>query len=86
MENKNLPSNRDDARTARLILIGPLGNYIYERCTKTDYDRQVEAVQRLKDGGMEHGHVKMSSKNGGKIHTDRGDAIYTQQNDGDYKW
>ena len=86
MANTNLPSNRDDARTARLILMGPLGNFIFERCTKTDFDRQAENILEMKRNGMEHGHAKMSSNHGGKIHTDICDASYTQQNDGDYTW
>jgi len=86
MSNNNVPAKQDDARTARLFLIGPVGNLIYELCTKTDYDRQVEAVQKMRESGMEHGHVRMSSKHRGKIHTEKGDVIVTEQNDGEYVW
>jgi len=66
--------------------LGPVGNYIYERCTKTDFDRQVESIQKMRDNGMIHGHVRMSSKHGKKIHTKYGNAIATEQNDGEYRW
>jgi hypothetical protein len=86
MPNNNVPAGRDDGRIARLILMGPVGNYIYERCTKTDFDRQAEAIQRMRDNGMEHGEAEMSSKHKRKIHTDKGDFIITEQNDGVYRW
>ena len=77
---------RDYARITRLILIGPVGNWIYDRLSKTDYERQVEAVQKMREEGMEHGHVKMSSKHRGKIFTKYGDASLGQQHDGEYTW
>ena len=86
MENTNLPEKKDDNRTTRLILMGPVGNFFYELFTKTDYDRQEEAMRRLKDGGMEHCDVKMSSKHGGEIHTDTSEIIYRQQHDSEFKW
>ena len=76
----------DNSRTARLIMIGPVGNWIYERLAKTDYDRQADAILRMKKEGMEHGQVKMSSKHRGKIFTSQGNAGYTEQHDGEYKW
>jgi len=86
MSNNNVPATRDDARIARLIFTGPVGNWIYELCTKTDFDRQADAIQRMRENGMEHGQVKMSSKRRGRIRTDQGDVIVTEQNDGEYVW
>jgi len=86
MSSENLPANRDNDRLLRTIFLGPIGNWIYEQVTKTDYDRQVEAVQKLKDGGMKHGHVKMTSTRGGKITTEVGDISCKQKHVGEYRW
>ena len=86
MSNNNLPVKKDNGRLIRTIFTGPVGNWIYERCTKTDFERQVDAVQRMKDNGMEHGEVEMSSKHRRKIRTDKGDFIVTKENNGKYRW
>jgi len=86
MTNENLPVKTDNNRIARTILFGPLGNFIYEQIKKTDYDRQAEAVLKLKEGGMEHGHVKMISNREGKLITKDGDVCYKQNHEGEYRW
>ena len=86
MSNTNLPAKKDNSRLIRQIIVGPVGNWLYELLTKTDYDRQVEAIYKLRRQGMEHGRVKMSSTRGGKIHTEKGDIIYRQQHDIDCNW
>jgi len=86
MSKENLPSKRNNDKITRTILYGPIGNWIIEQITKTDYDRQVEAVQKLRDGGMTHGHVKMTSTRGGKIILEKGDVRYKQEHVGEYKW
>jgi hypothetical protein len=45
------------------------GNYLYERRTKTDFERRAEAIRRLNDNGMNHWHIKMNGKYGKKINT-----------------
>jgi hypothetical protein len=86
MSGKKIPAKQDNARIARIVFLGPLGNLIYESFTMSDYDRQVRAIKKMRDNGMEHGHVKMESKRGGKITTSNGDVSYTQQHSGEYKW
>ena len=86
MSNKNTPAKRDNARIARLIFVGPVGNWAYAQLTKSDYDRQVAAIQKLKDNGMEHGHVKLISKRKAEIRIKHVNAKYRQQHDGEYSW
>jgi len=86
MAHKNVPAKQDDGRTARIILMGPVGNWIYEYFTKTDFDRQRETVEKMRANGMKHGQVKFSSKHGGKISTEKGQVGYEEQNDGEYQW
>ena len=86
MSKENLPVKIDNERIVRTVLYGPIGNWIIEQITKTDYDRQVEAVQKLRENGMTHGHVKMTSNRGGKITTGKGDVSYRQKHVGEYRW
>ena len=84
MSDKDLSVKSDNARLARLILLGPVGNYIYEYFTKTDYERQVEALQRMKEKGLDCTTVKMSSKHEKIIRTKNGEIVINSQNDGEY--
>jgi len=91
MSQKYVPAKTDiakeeDARMARIILMGPVGNWIYECCTKTDFDRHRETVEKMRRNGMKHGRVKLSSKHGGKISTEKGEIGYEEQNEGEYEW
>jgi len=69
-------------RDTRIILYGPVGNWIYEQVTKTDFDRQMDTVKKMKENGMEHGKADLTSKREVII----GDNTYTQQHDGKYTW
>jgi len=86
MSKGNLPAKRDNDKIIRTILYGPIGEWIHEQVTKTDYDRQVEAVLKMKKNGMDHGHVKLTSTREGTIKTGKGDIIYKQAHEGVYTW
>jgi len=86
MSKKNLPEKKNDDKIVFSILFGPIGNLIREQVTKTDYDRQVDAIQKMRKNGIEHGHVKLKSTRRGKITTQNGDAGYEQTHEGEYRW
>jgi len=71
MEKENMLAKREKDRAVRTILYGPIGNWIFEQVTKTDYERQVDAIQKMRENGMEHGHVKLKSTRRGKIRTQK---------------
>jgi len=77
---------KDNARTARLIFMGPVGNWIYERCTKTDFERQVEAQERMREKGLNCKKIKMSSKHQKIIRGKTGEIMINEQNDGEYDY
>lgn len=86
MSNKSLTAKEDNERLLRTIFLGPVGNYIYEQLTMSDYDRQERAIRRMRESGMEHGHVKMTSSREGKIITKCGGVAYKQKHKGEYTW
>jgi hypothetical protein len=76
MVNKNVPAKRDNSRNAP-------GLFSFSR---SDFGRQAKTIQRLRDGGMQHGHVKMSSKHEMIIRVKDVEFKLTTQNNGKYRW
>jgi len=78
MSNRNVPAKRGQK--------SPLVTGVLDFFTRTDFDRQGKTVQRLRDGGMQHGHTKMTSKHEIKIQTKTGTVTFTKKNTGEYRW
>ena len=76
MANRNVPAKKDNGRNTP-------GLFSF---SKSDFGRQTKAVQKLRDGGMEHGHVKMSSRHEVIIRVKDVEIKLTTQNDGKYRW
>ena len=76
MANRNVPAKKDNGRNTP-------GLFSF---SKSDFGRQAKTVQRLRDGGMEHGHVNMSSMHEMKIRVKDVEFTFTTHNKGKYKW
>ena len=76
MANRNVPAKKDNGRN------NP-GLFSF---SKSDFGHQAKTIQKLRDGGMQHGHAKMSSKHGMIIRVKDVEIKLTTQNDGKYRW
>jgi hypothetical protein len=96
MGKKNLPAKKTVADVAGQAwdkagwVLTPAGWVLYKvvkEVTKSDHERQMDAILKAKKNGMEHGEVEMSSRRVVQIEAaGKGRAGYAQEHKTKAKW